>query len=344
MGAAAPRCSRAGPAVAGWVGLIVAATAALVMLGKGPVSSPPLDPSQWLAWVQGRSPLVATAAILRLMALAGSWYLVAASAAAVAAGLTRSVRATRFVEAITLPALRPLLQAVLGASLASTVVLGATPAAASPPPSRPGSVTSQAPLAPASDDPNLAAAPPSVQESPSARSRRHLGPVFGRLDGAPARSAQPREPAIPPVRDGDLVPAVGTSSALDKGEKPDGLATGRPSTDIGVPHGAGGGTMRSPAVGHARPGSAPGDLHVVQAGESLWSIAHDVVARSLPRAPTDSDVAVYWRTLVDAHRPFLVNPEDPDLIFPGEVVRLPPSALPVEQRHRDASNGEEERR
>jgi nucleoid-associated protein YgaU len=328
MEPAAPTCLRAGPALVGWAGLVLAGTAALVMLGQGPLSGPPVDPSQWLAWVQVRSPLVVTAAILRLVALAGSWYLILASAAAVAAGLTRSVRATRFVDVIALPGLRPVLQAILGASLAGTVALSATPAVAAPPASRLGSIASEAPLSPDSVEPDLAPDPPPVRERPSARSRLHLGPALWRLDPEPERGSVRCERAAPPVGSDDLMAPSGAPSLVDAGEHlDDAPATRHPGpSGPGAPLVVGGESTGSHAVDPSRAIAEAGDSHVVRAGESLWSIAYDVVAQSLKRAPTDGDVALYWHTLVDAHRPLLVDPDDPDLIFPGEVVRLPPVA------------------
>jgi nucleoid-associated protein YgaU len=56
-------------------------------------------------------------------------------------------------------------------------------------------------------------------------------------------------------------------------------------------------------------------VHVVAAGESLWTIA---AARVAPGA----DVAPYWARVVDANRQSLRS-GNPNLIYPGEVVELP---------------------
>lgn len=59
--------------------------------------------------------------------------------------------------------------------------------------------------------------------------------------------------------------------------------------------------------------------HVVQPGEHFWSIAEQVVAdRSLTEP-----VGRYWRRLVDANRDRLVDPDDPDLLHPGQELILP---------------------
>jgi nucleoid-associated protein YgaU len=57
--------------------------------------------------------------------------------------------------------------------------------------------------------------------------------------------------------------------------------------------------------------------HTVAAGESLWSIAADRLAPGAPSARVDRA----WRHLYDANRSRLGD--DPDLIRPGTVLRLP---------------------
>ncbi len=59
-------------------------------------------------------------------------------------------------------------------------------------------------------------------------------------------------------------------------------------------------------------------------GDHLWSVAARTLATAWGRAPAEREVAPYWRLLVELNRSELPNPTDPDLVFPGEVVRLPP--------------------
>lgn len=64
----------------------------------------------------------------------------------------------------------------------------------------------------------------------------------------------------------------------------------------------------------------------VRAGEHLWSIAgrHLADARGIPVAELPvADVARYWRRVVDANAPSLPS-GDPDLVHPGDEIRLPP--------------------
>ncbi len=66
----------------------------------------------------------------------------------------------------------------------------------------------------------------------------------------------------------------------------------------------------------APPPARPHASHVVVPGEHLWSIAADHVA--------GDDIATYWRRVVDLNRSRLRS-GDPNLVYPGEVVELPPS-------------------
>lgn len=72
----------------------------------------------------------------------------------------------------------------------------------------------------------------------------------------------------------------------------------------------------------APPAQRPPDHHTVRAGDNLWSIAAGHLA---DRGITLSNgrIAPYWRDLVQENRATLRS-GDPDLIFPGETVSLPP--------------------
>ncbi len=71
--------------------------------------------------------------------------------------------------------------------------------------------------------------------------------------------------------------------------------------------------------------------HVVQPGEHFWSIAEQVVeqrgadadANADVGADAEADVESYWRALVAANRDRLVDPDDTDLLHPGQVLVLP---------------------
>ena len=65
------------------------------------------------------------------------------------------------------------------------------------------------------------------------------------------------------------------------------------------------------------PAAAHGEV-TVRAGDSLWSLS----AAALGAYASDVDIAVEWPRLYQANR--AVIGDDPDVLFPGQVLRLPP--------------------
>lgn len=80
-------------------------------------------------------------------------------------------------------------------------------------------------------------------------------------------------------------------------------------------------------VGPALPAAPPAPgRHVVATGESLWTIAAAHLAGLSGRdraALGDHEIAPYWARVVDVNRGALRS-GNPDLIYPGEVLELPP--------------------
>lgn len=68
---------------------------------------------------------------------------------------------------------------------------------------------------------------------------------------------------------------------------------------------------------------AGGETWVLEPGEHLWHVAESVVTDDLGRTPTEAEVAVYWTLLIETNRPMLVDPDNPDLVFAGQVLTLP---------------------
>lgn len=82
-------------------------------------------------------------------------------------------------------------------------------------------------------------------------------------------------------------------------------------------------TTRPPAGEvSAAPGST-GRTHRVVPGDNLWTIARDRLASTSGPRPDVPTVARYWRSVVEDNHGRLRS-GDPDLIHPGETVRLPP--------------------
>lgn len=108
------------------------------------------------------------------------------------------------------------------------------------------------------------------------------------------------------------------------------LASGPPGTAVMQPqpddHGPGTARMVPQAAAAPAPApppaSPPPPSHRVDAGDSFWTIAADVLEQGWGRRPTDAEIDPYWRTLVDANRHRLVS-GDPDLVVPGQVFEVP---------------------
>lgn len=67
----------------------------------------------------------------------------------------------------------------------------------------------------------------------------------------------------------------------------------------------------------------PSSRVIVAPGDNLWLIARASLTRAFGRRPHDTDVARYWHALIAQNRSTLRS-GDPSLIFPGEIVTLPP--------------------
>lgn len=63
----------------------------------------------------------------------------------------------------------------------------------------------------------------------------------------------------------------------------------------------------------------------VDEGDNFWDIAEEALIEDWGRAPTDAELAPYWRELVEANDDRLLPPEDPNLIYPGQQFELIPT-------------------
>lgn len=61
----------------------------------------------------------------------------------------------------------------------------------------------------------------------------------------------------------------------------------------------------------------------VRSGDNLWAISRRHLGGLLGRRPVNADVARYWRKVVAHNGPALIS-GNPDLIYPGELIELPP--------------------
>jgi nucleoid-associated protein YgaU len=227
-----------------WTVTLAAVSAAMAALGRGPLAPPDvLRPSTWPAWAGERSSAEAAMAVLRLVVLGLALYLLVVTVLAVALRLGDAGRQLTVLDVVTLPFVRSIVQAGLGAGLVGATVAGV---AAYP----------SARTAPTSADAAIVAADPSPSTTTTSTPERS------------GRDAGPRE-ALTATRTEEV---------------------------------------RTWTV-------APGD--------HLWSIAERTVASSLGRTPEETEVARYWRSLIATNRHVLADPDNPDLLFSGQVLTLP---------------------
>lgn len=77
------------------------------------------------------------------------------------------------------------------------------------------------------------------------------------------------------------------------------------------------------------PGAEPAPLPVAVAsvtvgpGDSLWSLAEEALVDAGDPHPSEAAVTSYWRRLIAENRHVLVVPDNPDLIYAGQVLTLP---------------------
>lgn len=97
----------------------------------------------------------------------------------------------------------------------------------------------------------------------------------------------------------------------------------------------------------SRPGDPAPDVEemgewTVEPGDHMWEIAEETLRDELGREPTDAEVTPYWRSVIAANQDNLRPPEDPDLIYPGQVLDVPPTDMDqdvdVEQAKADATS------
>ncbi|RLE11817.1 MAG: hypothetical protein DRJ28_10105 [Actinobacteria bacterium] len=79
-------------------------------------------------------------------------------------------------------------------------------------------------------------------------------------------------------------------------------------------------TSSTVSVGH-RPMAIPSRAtHIVESGDSLWRIARGILSDD-GGTPSGSDISDLWRSIYQLNRDLIGD--DPNLIHPGQVFRLP---------------------
>jgi hypothetical protein len=80
----------------------------------------------------------------------------------------------------------------------------------------------------------------------------------------------------------------------------------------------------APAAPASPPLAGAGSEVVIEPGDSFWSLASRRLAEHLQRPPSAREITPYWAEVVSANTDRLRAPGEPDLIYPGDRVVLPP--------------------
>lgn len=303
----------------GLVSAVVAAAAALLLdLSGGGLPAPPVtQPDRLDDWWNAQGTALATLSVVRVAGLALCCYLMLISVLAVVAAITRWRWMTMFAWWVATPALRRML---IGGSLA--VALSAPSGAAAS--SAPYSVTDIG--AAAAAEPQFTAGP-DAPAAPAEHSVVDVGPATAwAAEPYTARdigSAAASSPA--PVHTAQAHTAADISPTPETPPEhlpPEHLPSNEADTHRNAPADISP-TPETPPE-HLPP-EGSGNTWIVMPGDNLWDIAADIVAERAgdtdPRNVDQRNVLDYWLRLIDANSEALGD--NPDLIFPGQIIRLP---------------------
>lgn len=305
----------------GWAVFLAACLAGLHAAG-GSLSPPPLsEPHRLGQWLEQRRPAEAAVAVVRLVALGLAWYLAAVTAAGVLARATGAAGLMRAVDAVSVALVRRLVRGAVGLSLATTVAGGSGGLALAEPAPAPAAAATMrllpAPAPPEGGDGRVSTPglPPSMRLLPEPDGSAAIGTP---TPAGTAAAGTPPPTSTPPPASTDPEGAEGDRTAHQI------VAGDDLATDVNgpapAPVAAGPGPERRPA-GEER-------VWTVRPGDHLWAVAEQVLAEAWARPPSDAEVDGYWRALVDANRPRLRDPANPDLVFPGQLLVVPPPPAP----------------
>lgn len=292
--------------IVAWIAAVAGGESLLLALGGGALAPPDLtDPQSWFAWIAARPPDVALLALVRLVALWVGAYLLVALSIGLVLRVARARPLVAVADRLTPAALARLLDHATGVAAAGSVVMGSLAFATSP---------------------AVAAGPPvTVAE----RSPPPAGPpiTLRGLSGGPRPDPVPTTTTTVPSPMADVPTTVAPVV-------PDPATVPPPPADHPPPTPYEPAPTEQPYV-RATPGSetppteppapAPDSrTWTVARGQSFWSIVEAVLGEAWGRPPTAREVDPYWRALIEANRSRLADARNPDLLFTGQVLAVPP--------------------
>lgn len=155
------------------------------------------------------------------------------------------------------------------------------------------------------------------------------------MTGVPVAGAAPGDPmADPSLRQAGAVELHLVTTEHEP------LPTEGPTLHLGNSHSASTGVETAPpaeaVIASTGPSGIPAPIEPIeptdgvafstwtlQAGEHLWYVASEVMADHLGHQPTADETAAYHQRLVESNRSMLAVADQPDLVYPGQVLDLP---------------------
>lgn len=335
-----------------WSAAVASAIWSLDRLGTGSLAAPPLrDPGSLSAWAEEVGPVHAAMAVLRVIAWGLAWYLAVVTALGVVARLTRIPALVEWADLITLPPVRRVLSGAVGLSfVATTLAVSALPTAALvtrdhlslrsvdiAAPSLPfGGVGDtdtdhDAPvlriedLTTTSEVDGDAGRPDDVSDAEDGAGIVELDDARTSEQGAGAAdqtSVDASDAAAVLAEANAIVDDALAGAAAEAGVAIDDLVEqAAPRADVDQASE----DTELPASPPA-PATDRADIATwtIESGDHLWHVAEHVLTTTWGHPPTDAEIAPYWQRLIDANRDILADPDNPDLVFPGQTFHLPP--------------------
>lgn len=308
--------------LAGVAAIALAAGGALAALADV-VPGPPLQPDALAGWYEAVGPATATAGLVRSVGLALAAWLFLAATLQLASSSVRLAGLGPVANLISPRSLQRLGYGLAGLSLTAGLTAPAPSAGTPSPPAATVALHQDPPTSGAS--PSEAGTATMHRVDPASSGGVSTTTSTSDVGAAPGGSAGPAVPSLPPIVAPTTTVAAATTTSLPSAP---GGATPSPAPPVAPPHPAG------PAVPVLLPPApVPGPVStgdvgtsgtvVVQPGDSLWSIAEEALMDLTGRADA-REVDAYWRRVVAANRSVLTDPLNPDLIFAGQVIVLPP--------------------
>jgi hypothetical protein len=285
--------------LAAWTAGLVIVARLLVAAGDGALSVPLTSVDALVVWSTEAPPADMAMALVRLAALVATGYLLVVTALAVVARLLRGARLAAAVDRVSPALVRRVVTGGSGLGLVLGAAVGSLPSPHRAPPPAPSTVAAATP----------APAPVPAPPADATMTRTDHGAV-----ATPAAAPDAASDALATMTRFD---DRSTGAVVEPA--PDATATMTRTDDRGPA------ARRPPALPAVDPAT-----WVVEPGDSLWSIAEEVVGAEVvagagAAVPGERAVARYWRRLVAANRPHLVDPANPDLLVPGQRLVLPAS-------------------